>query len=343
MGSTGTKLALGIMSLCAISVPGCEEHTPVTPPPPTEIILVVKSRTDERSAGMIRAVEEEIKNDFRTVVRVVSQDVSSNTEGGRFAPSSSIAAVLLSCKPWPGINPTIKTASGLNVPVFLLGKLYGPQEKPYGWSPTLVFTTLNDTAANQAGKALFEQLQKRRLLEEKSTLIVLRVAGEGSVERLRAKGFARRVLLAPTKLRELESVFLGRGRSEATRRVGQLLASRDDLRAILCTTAEVALGAADAVVDAGKKGQVLIGGADLSAEMAQAIRTGRIEVGVDYRPSKMASRAARFALNFNRQYDLRRPGMPVLHSFEIVTADNVGTAPTTNEATADDPSTVPKG
>jgi ABC-type sugar transport system substrate-binding protein len=333
----------GFASIGAILMPGCEERTAATPLPPTEIVLIVKSRSDERSAAMIRAAEEEIKSDFRTVIRVVSEEATVDQEDGRFAPSVAIAAVLVSCDPWPGINPSIGTASGLNVPIFLLGELYGPQDKPYGWSPALVFTTLNDVAANQAGRTLFSHLEDRRLLEEASSVIVLRETEEDPAEQYRAKGFEQRLLLAPTKLRELETAFLSGGRDHIAQRVGQMLREHGNLRAILCTTSDLAVGAGDAVAGAGRQGQVLIAGADLSGTMVTAIRSGQVDVGVDHRPGKMAARAARFALNFDHARDLRRPGTPVLHQFEIVTKGSLPATPTTNEATAGHATTIPKG
>lgn len=157
------------------------------------------------------------------------------------------------------------------------------------------------------GVASLIQTDLGRAAELVTSYLLDQIGGEGKVAHIRGsisperdEGFRRALAARPGAQLAYEADGKW-SRVETARAVAEALAAHPDLRAIFAHSDEMALSAARAVEQAGRAGEVLVGGVDAMPHALQAVEQGRMAATASLEPYQLGMQAIDLAARVARR------------------------------------------
>ncbi len=179
-------------------------------------------------------------------------------------------AAALSATDSSSANATVQEFNGAEVPVWIL------HIKPD--DPNVEFRAMvdaqNEAGNYDAGQYLAETYASQGMTGPAATITISLARSNGQA---RHAGFKKAMDEAGIEIVEVKEA-INYTRDESYQFAQDLISAHPDLSIIWCNYDEAVLGAVKAIEDAGKSGEILVGGFDGSPESLKAVMDGRINV-----------------------------------------------------------------
>jgi ABC-type sugar transport system substrate-binding protein len=172
-----------------------------------------------------------------------------------------------------GIIPAIEKAFSANIPIVNLNTKIGGDK--IMWKTFVAIE--NYDAGYMATKKLCEMMGGKG-----GIMIIEGVTGaQTSIDRTAG---SKAAIAEFPNIKTLAQQSADYNRAKSMDVIQNLLQAHPDVKGIFCCNDEMALGAAEAVEAAGKKGSILIAGIDANADAKQAIKDGKMALSLDGQP-----------------------------------------------------------
>ena len=167
-------------------------------------------------------------------------------------------------------NATVKEFNGADIPVWIL------HIKPDDPSATFVsmVDAQNEAGNYDAGKYLAKTMKDKGMTGVAGEITISLARSNGAA---RHAGFEKAMVEEGIELAEVKEAITYT-RDEAYQFAQDLINAHPDLAILWCNYDEAAMGALKAIEDAGKLGQILVGGFDGSPESLKAVKDGKMNV-----------------------------------------------------------------
>ena len=207
----------------------------------------------------------------------------------------------------PGLITVVEEANAAGIPVVALDSEIG------GGRVECTVRSDNVKGEELVTEHIFEQLGGEGQVAHLQGVLQVQVGA------LRSEGFHNVLSRYPN----IELVFEAMGdwhREMGARLTRQVLAEHPDIQAIIAANDLTALGASDAIEEAGRTGQIKVAGFDALPEALLAIYDGKMTVTIRQAARSMARQALEMALRA-----LRGESVPssVLTEIDLITSDNL--------------------
>ncbi len=179
-------------------------------------------------------------------------------------------AVVVSGTDSSSANATVKALNEADIPVFIL------HIKPD--DPTATFMAMGDAQNTQgnydAGKYLADTYKTKGMTGTAAEITISLARSNGAA---RHEGFKKAMDEAGIELKDIKEAITYT-RDESYKFTQDLLTANPNLSILWCNYDEAVLGAMKAIEDAGRTGEILLGGFDGSPESLKAVMDGKISV-----------------------------------------------------------------
>lgn len=246
---------------------------------------------------------------YEAVIFDSQNNPSKETEHFDNIIASGYKAILFNPTDAKGSISNVKTAKEASIPVFCM-------DREIDANDLAVSQILSD---NYSGCVLLGQDFVKKLNSKGSYVELLGLVGDNNTWN-RSKGFHSVVDNYP----ELKMAAQQSGefdRNKAMEVMESMLQVNPDINAVFCGNDAMAMGAYQAVLAAGKAGEILVFGFDGAADVVDAIKDGKIEATGMQFPKVMAKTAAEYADKYIKGERDFPQKVPV--AVEVVTKENV--------------------
>jgi ribose transport system substrate-binding protein len=246
---------------------------------------------------------------YEAVVFDSQNNTSKETEHFDNILASGFKAILFNPTDANGSIVNVKAAQKAGVPVFCMDR-----EISQRGVATCQILSDNFSGCVQLGELFVKVVGERGKYAE-----LLGLVGDNNTWN-RSKGFHAVVDTYPD-LQMVAQQSADFDRNKAMEVLESILQAHPDIHAVFCGNDAMAMGAYQAVLAAGKSGQIAIFGFDGEADVLKAIRDGKIVATGMQSPALMAKYAAQLADRYLKGDDSFSKKMPI--AVELVTEENV--------------------
>lgn len=239
-----------------------------------DITLIVKNLTNPMWIA-VKEGAEEAASDAGVNLTVLAPSVADNNEEQISLIEQSIAkgedALIIIPADSTGIVPGIEAANKAGIPVINVNTKIDTSS---GCSYNTFIAVENYSAAVSVAEALVV------MMEEKGDVIILegKAGAQSSVDIVAG---ANDTFAKYDGINVVASQTASWSRSEAYTVTLNLLEANPDVKAIFAANDEMAMGALEAVAQAGKEGQILITGLDANPDAKEAVDAGTLAITCD--------------------------------------------------------------
>lgn len=220
--------------------------------------------------------------EWRPIQGIGVQDLATNLDA---VALSKPDAIVLSAN--PALSPRVGQLMASGLPVVAVNVPIRPA------------TAYADVASTPGSKE-FAELVAKQVGATGSVAILAGVAGS-EVMKARYQPFIDAMTTAAPQVKVLEPQFERMDRTSAAQIISSLLLANPDLRAVFTVAGPSGAGAAAAVAQAGKTGQVKVFTYDATPEVVQFLKTGAVTAALAQAPARMGATAVRIAIERARQ------------------------------------------
>ena len=309
------SLALPIVLACAAAVGGCkpaaEAPTPAPRTDPGKIAVIVSTLNNPWFVVLANTARDRAKElGYYATVFDSQNDPAKESTNFDNVIASGYQAVLFNCTDASGSVANVRRAKAAGIPVFCM-------DREIAANDAAVTQILSDS---YSGCVALGQYFVRQVGETGSYAELLGIVADTNTWS-RSKGFHSVVDRYPgLKLVAQQSADFDR--SKALEVFEAILQAHPDLQAVFCGNDAMALGAYQALLSAGKAGQVKVFGFDGDNDAVKGVAEGKIAATVMQYPKIMARTVAEDADKYLKGEHNFPQRTPV--AVELVTRDNVG-------------------
>ena len=312
------KLA-GVTAAFAIALSGCGPEKPSAPaapsgpvvatapaPPPLaqsdldavgkaakpyKIVLIVKTKNNPFFIPMINAFEQTAKDiGVQSEVQAAAQEASYDQQAALVQAEigKGVQAILITPADSKALTPVLKQAQDKGILVVNLDNRLDPASvKSQGLSLGGYVGADNEAGGKQAGDAMVAVLGGKG-----DVAVIEGIRGVDNAE-ARKRGFEAAVA---GKLKVVDEQT-GAWETEAAHGKAQaILAKHPTLAGIFCANDNMAIGAAQAIAEAGKKGKVRVVGYDNIPTVSGLLKSGELSATIEQHPDLMGRYGVRLAV-----------------------------------------------
>jgi len=313
--SVPRALALGCALLGALILAACKPSTPAPatskPPAASQRVAVVVSTLNNPWFVVLadNARDRAKELGYEAVVFDSQNDPAREAQHFDNLIASGYGAVLFNCTDAKGSIANVRRAKAAGIPVFCM-------DREIEASDAALSQVLSD---NYSGCVALGQYFVKQVGEAGKYVELLGIVADTNTWN-RSKGFHSVVDRFPG-LKMVAQQSAEFDRTKALEVLETILQANPDINAVFCGNDAMAMGAYQALLAAGKAGQVKVFGFDGADDVVKAVAEGKIAATVMQFPKTMARTAAENADKYfkgERNFPQR---LPV--AVELVTADNV--------------------
>jgi len=281
------KLVVILMVICLIILTGCGgtktesttestsqgSQTPKEETKQYKITLILKNLTNPMWISVKDGAEAAAKDYGVELTALAPLKADNNEEQIRLVEDTitkRVDAIVLIPADSMGIIPAVEKANEANIPVINVNTKVG------GGKVETFVAVENYDAAAKVSKALAEKLGG------KGKVIILE-GKAGAQSAIDLKQGAVDTFKNYPDIEIVASQTANWNRAEAMQVTQNLLQAHPDVNAIFASNDEMAMGAVEAVDQAGLTGKILIAGLDANADALQAIKEGKMTLTCDKR------------------------------------------------------------
>ncbi|NLZ52901.1 MAG: sugar ABC transporter substrate-binding protein [Thermoanaerobacteraceae bacterium] len=271
------KLLSLVLVLCMVMLTGCggtqqeASQTSQEETKPFKVTLILKNLVNPMWLAVKEGAEEAAKK-YGVELTVLAPLKADNNEEQIRQVEDSITkqadAIVLIPSDSQGIIPAVEKANQAGIPVINVNTKVG------GGQTETFIAVENYDAASKVAKAVAEKLG------EKGKIIIL----EGKAGAQSAVDLKQGAVDTFAKYENIEIVAsqtANWNRAEAMQVTQNLLQAHPDVNAIFASNDEMAMGAVEAVDQAGLTGKILIAGLDANRDALEAIKEGKMTITCD--------------------------------------------------------------
>jgi len=274
------KLLSLVLVLCIVMLTGCggtqNEETTQTPQEDTrtyKVTLVLKNLVNPMWLAVKEGAEDAAEKYGVELTVLAPLKADNNEEQIRQvedAITKQADAIVLIPSDSQGIIPAVEKANQAGIPVINVNTKVGG-----GQTETFVAVE-NYDAASKVAKAVAEKLSgegKIIIIEEKAGAKSAMDLKQGAVDKIETY----------ENIEIVASQSANWNRAEAMQVTQSLLQAHPDVNAIFASNDEMAMGAVEAVDQAGLTGKIIIAGLDANRDALEAIKEGKMTLTCDKR------------------------------------------------------------